>query len=132
MQANTSTLECAAGIEVNLDNANGEWSVTQDHPPCTVNCIVLQPVNATATEMARLKCRPVVSFQVAASGQVSDAKLLRSSGSTSLDEKALQQVVAHRYPRHNCCKCKVSLAVDVDFQGPVWMREPTRRRPNQK
>ena len=42
----------------------------------------------------------------------------------TLDEKALRQVSSYRYARHNCGVCKISMAVSIDFQGPVWMREP--------
>jgi TonB family protein len=115
------TAECSLGLVANLDSANGEWL---DHPPCAVSGVALQAVKATAPEMKNLACRPLVSFQVAPSGLVSHAKLLRSSGSTTLDERALRQVVAYRDSRHNCGVCKMSISVNVDFQGPVWMREP--------
>lgn len=118
------TAECSLGLAADLESANGEWSVVQDHPPCAFSGIALQSVKATASEMKNLTCRPVVSFQVDPSGLVSNAKLLRSSGSTTLDERALQQVVAYRDSRHNCGLCKMSISVNVDFQGPVWMREP--------
>jgi TonB family protein len=128
MQESAATVECTRGLVVNLESANGEWSVIQDHPPCTVSGIFLQAVKATATEMKELNCRPLVSFQVAPSGLVSDAKLVRSSGSTTLDERALRQVIAYRYPRHNCGVCKMSISMNVDFQGPVWMRESAVQR----
>ena len=124
MQESAATVECTRGLAVNLESANGEWSVVQDHPPCTVSGIFLHAVKATATEMTKLSCRPLLSFQVAPSGLISQAKLLRSSGSTTLDERALRQLIAYRYPRHNCGVCKMSIFMNVDFQGPVWMREP--------
>jgi TonB family protein len=124
MQESAATVECTRGLAVNLESANGEWSIIQDHPPCTVSGVFLQAVKATATEMTKLNCRPLVSFQIAPSGLVSEAKLLRSSGSTTLDERALRQVIEYRYPRHNCGLCKMSIFMNVDFQGPVWMREP--------
>jgi TonB family protein len=124
MQASAATVECTRGLVVNLESANGEWSVIQDHPPCTVIGIFLLVVKATADEMRKLNCRPLVSFEVAPSGLVSDVKLVRSSGSTTLDEKAVRQIIAYRYPRHNCGMCKMSISMNVDFRGPVWMREP--------
>ena len=73
--------------------------------------------------MTKLNYRPLVSFDVSSSGIVSKVKLIRSSGSSTLDEKALRQISSYRYPRHNCGACKMSMTVGVDFQGPVWMRE---------
>ena len=102
---------------------NGEWRVIQDHPPCDVSGIALQSVEATPPEMTKLNSRPLVSFEVSASGIVSKTKRLRSSASSTLDEKALRLVASHHYPRHNCGACKMSMAVGVDFQGPVWVRE---------
>lgn len=122
-QMNRATIRCTLGLAFELSHANGEWSVNQDHPPCDVSGIALQSVEATSAEMTKLNCRPLVSFEVSASGVVSKVKLLRSSGSSTLDEKALHQVSSYRYPRHNCGACEMSMAVGVDFQGPVWMRE---------
>jgi TonB family protein len=122
------TAECSLGLAVNLESANGKWSVIQDHPPCAVSGIALQAVKATAAEMKNLTCRPLVSFEVAPSGLVSNAKLLRSSGSTTLDERALRKLVAYRDSRHNCGVCKMSISVNVDFEGPVWVREPAVQR----
>jgi TonB family protein len=122
-QMNRVTIRCTVGLAFELSNANGEWRVSQDHPPCDVSGIVLQSVEAAPAEMTKLNCRPLVSFDVSASGVVSKVKLLRSSGSSTLDEKALHQVTSYRYPRHNCGACKMSMAVGVDFQGPVWIRE---------
>src|SRR5437667_1167191 len=127
-QPSAATIECTRGLEVTLDNANGEWSAIQDHPPCTVSGTVLHSVKATATEMMELNYRPLVVFQVAPSGLVSNAVLLRSSGSTSLDRRALGQLTTYRYPRHNCGLCKLSIPISVDFQGPVWMPEPAPAR----
>jgi hypothetical protein len=122
-QMNRATIRCTLGLASELSNANGEWSVIQDHPPCEVSGIALQSVEATPAEMTSLNCSPQVSFEVSASGVISKTKLLRSSGSSTLDEKALHQVSSYRYPRHNCGACGMSMAVGVDFQGPVWMRQ---------
>jgi hypothetical protein len=122
-QPSSATLECTRGLEITMDTGNGEWSVIRDHPPCTVSGIALRSVKATATEVMQLNCSPLVVLQVAQSGLVSNASLVRSSGSTSLDERALGQVKTYRYPRHNCGLCKLSIPINVDFQGPVWIRE---------
>ena len=120
-QETAATLECTRGLVTTLSNISGDWFVIQDHPPCTVGGIVLLPVKATASEMAALVRRPQVVFVVAANGQVSNASVSRTSGSKTLDERALEQVIAHRYRQHNCGVCKVSTEVNVDFQGPAWM-----------
>jgi len=125
VQMNRATIRCTLGMAVELSNANGQWRVIQDDPPCDVSGIVLQSLEATPAEMTKLNYCPLVSFDVSSSGIVSKVKLIRSSGSSTLDEKALRQVSSYRYPRHNCGACKVLMAVGVDFQGPVWMREPT-------
>jgi hypothetical protein len=127
-QPSVATIECTRGLEITLNDANGGWSVIQDHPPCTVRGIVLHSIKATATEMMELNCRPRFVFQVAPSGLVTNASLLRSSGSTSLDKRALGQVTTYQYPRHNCGLCKLSMPINVDFEGPVWMREPAPER----
>lgn len=124
-QMSQVTIRCTLGLVFELSNANGEWRVIQDHPPCDVSGIVLQSVEATPTEMTKLNCRPLVSFEVSANGIVSKVKLIRSSGSSTLDEKALHQVSSYHYPPHNCGACKMSMPVGVDFQGPVWTRELT-------
>jgi len=121
------TAECGLGLAAHLESAGGEWSMIKDHPPCAVSGFALQAVKAAASEMNELVCRPLISFQVAPNGLVSNAKVLRSSGSTTLDERALRQIVAYRGSRHNCGVCKMSISVNVDFQGPVWMREAAAR-----
>jgi len=116
---NRATIRCTRGMDVEVSNANGEWRISQDHPPCDVYGIALQSVEATPAEMTQLNCRPGVSFDVLASGIVSNVELLRSSGSPTLDQKALRLVSSYRYPRHNCGACEMSMAVGIDFQGPV-------------
>jgi TonB family protein len=132
LQEGPAIIECSDGLEVDLGNANGDWSVIQDHPPCAVFGIFQPAVKVTADEMAKLSCRPLVSFEVATSGLIRNVKLLRSSGSTTLDERALQQVISYRYPRHNCGICKMSVPINVDFHGPVWTRDPPLRRVSER
>ena len=91
---------------------------------CAVSGIAFAPVKATAVEMTKVYRRPLVLFRVAPSGLVRDVSLLHTSGSPALDQRALAQVAGTRYPPHNCCSCRVSTVIDVDFEGPVWMREP--------
>ncbi len=123
MQPSAALIHCSGGLDFTLDNANGDWSVVQDHPPCAVSGFALPAVKATAIEMAKVYRRPLVVFRVAPSGMIRDISLLSSSGSTTLDRRALTQLAGSRYPRHNCCSCRVSTAIDVDFEGPVWMRD---------
>jgi hypothetical protein len=121
--ASSAFIRCSGGLDFKLDNASGDWSVVQDHPPCDVSGSALPAVKATAIEMARVYRRPLVAFRVLPSGLIRDISLLYSSGSASLDRRALAQLARIRYPRHNCCSCRVSTAIDVDFEGPVWVRD---------
>ena len=125
-QPTTATLKCTRGFVATLTDITGDWFIAQDHPPCGVGGIFLLPVKATAAEMVDLNRRPQVVFQVTANGQVGNASVSLSSGSKTFDERSLEQVIAHPYGRHNCGVCRVSTVVDVDFQGPVWMRESTQ------
>ena len=123
VQPSAAFIHCTGGLDLTLDNASGDWSVVQDHPPCAVSGSALPAVKATAIEMAKIYRRPLVAFQVYPSGLISDISLLHSSGSTTLDRRALAELAATRYPRHNCCSCRISTAINVDFEGPVWMRD---------
>lgn len=126
-QEEPATIACSSGLDIDLRSANGDWPLIQDHPPCNVPGIFLPAVRANAAEMAKLSCRTLLSFQIATTGLTRNVKLLRSSGSTTLDKRALQRVIGYRYPRHNCGVCKISLPINVDFHGPVWMRDPPLR-----
>jgi hypothetical protein len=125
LQPITIELKCTRGLVLRMSEIGGDWSLTSDHPPCTVGENLLPPVEATVAEFVSLERRPFIMFRVAAKGSISDAMMLRSSGSRTLDEKSLKLALAHRFPRHNCGLCKVSTDVDVNFQGPVWVREST-------
>jgi hypothetical protein len=122
-QPSVATIECTRSLHVTVSDISRDWSLTQDHPPCTIGGFVVLPVEATAAEMSDLSRRPRVFFQVAASGRVSNAVVSRTSGSKSLDERSLKQLIARNYQRHTCGVCQVSTAVDVDFHGPVWIPE---------
>jgi hypothetical protein len=125
-QPTTATLECTRGLVVAVPEISGDWFFTRDHPPCTVGGDLLGPIKATAAEMTVLKRRPQVVFHVTANGQISNVSVSHTSGSETLDERSLTLVLAHRYKRHNCGVCRVSTEVDVDFQGPVWIRDSVR------
>ena len=125
LQPITIELKCTRGLVLTMSEIGGDWSLTSDHPPCTVGENLLPPVEATVAEFVSLERRPFIMFRVAAKGSISEAMMLRSSGSRTLDEKSLKLALAHRFPRHNCGLCKVSTDVDVNFQGPVWVREST-------
>lgn len=120
IQPTAGTLECTGGHVVNTSQ------YFLDHLPCNIPEIVLPPVKATPAEMLELTRRPQVVFQIAANGQVSNSSISRTSGSKTLDEKSLKQVMASRYRRHNCGVCRVSTTINVDFQGPVWIPESTQ------
>jgi len=92
MQPSPALIQCSGGLDYTLDNANGEWSVVQDHPPCAVSGNALPAVKATATEMAKLHRRPLVAFQLAPNGLISGIRLLQSSGSTTLDQRAMSEL----------------------------------------
>jgi outer membrane biosynthesis protein TonB len=122
LQPTAATIACTRGLVVSVADVGRDWSVTQD-PPCTSGDILVHPIAATAAEMAELKSRPSVTFVVDSNGQVGNASILRTSGSKTLDKRSLNQFIAQHYEPHNCGICKISTVVDVDFQGPVWMRE---------
>src|SRR5215469_9918315 len=67
MQPSAAFIRCSRGLDLKLDNSNGDWSVVQDHPPCAVSGIALPPVKATAVEMTKVCRRPLVLFRVAPS-----------------------------------------------------------------
>src|SRR6185437_5188862 len=117
MQPSSGFIRCSGGLDFKLDNASGDWSVVQDHPPCDVSGSALPAVKATAIEMARVYRRPLVAFRVLPSGLIRDISLLYSSGSASLDRRALAQLSRIRYPRHNCCSCRVSLLSTWTLKG---------------
>jgi hypothetical protein len=73
-QEGPATIDCSGGLDIDLGNANGDWSVIEDHPPCTVRGVLLPAVKATADEMVKLSCRPLLSFQIAASGLAKNVK----------------------------------------------------------
>jgi TonB family protein len=135
MQPTTSMLRCTNTRAVRIPYIGGEWGVSTTvaaylrggnlhfREGCGFSGIMLSPVEATAAEMRRLTHRPQVSFQVAADGSVSNPSLTRSSGASTLDQRAVQQVLKQRYPNHNCGTCYISTLIDVEFEGPVWVKD---------
>ena len=124
-QPTEATLRCEHGKPVHLTTARGaDWSSTVwVEEPCRLDDDLFYTVEATASELVLLKRRPQISFQVGIDGQVNKASATRSSGVETLDRRALKLVVAHRYRPHECGVCWVSSVVNIDFNGPVWVRE---------
>ena len=94
LQPVTIELKCTRGLVVTMSETGGDWFLTRDHPPCTVGADLLPPIEATAAEITSLERRPFIVFRVAAKGGISDAMMLRSSGSRTLDEKSLKLALA--------------------------------------
>ena len=118
-----ATVECRSGLNISVIDVGRDWSVIQDHPPCALGGIVLAPVNATAAEMSRVSQRPLVTFKVTNAGLATEGSIVRSSGSNTLDARALRQVMTTRYPRQYCGICKLSMEINVEFQWPLWFRD---------
>lgn len=124
-----STLNCTSTYKSELfPYISGEWSITASEGGCTFTSGGPFSVKATAAEMRLLTYRPQISYQVRADGRLTHPSLVRSSGSATLDQRAIQEALKQRY-RHNCGSCYVTTLVDVEFQGPVWIRDGLRTRP---
>jgi Gram-negative bacterial TonB protein C-terminal len=135
MQPTTAILRCTSTRAERIAYIGGEWGARttgavygrggrlQFREGCAFSGIMLSPIEATAAEMGRLTHRPQVSFQVAADGSVKTLSLTRSSGASTLDQRAVKQVLAQRYPHHNCGTCYVSTLIDIEFDGPVWVKD---------
>jgi TonB family protein len=135
MQPTTATLRCTSTRAERIPYIGGEWGARTTgaeygrggrlyfREGCAFSGIMRSPIEATAAEMRRLAHRPQVSFQVAADGSVSNPSLTRSSGASTLDQRAVQQVLKQRYPHHNCGTCYVSTLIDIEFDGPVWVKD---------
>jgi TonB family protein len=134
-QPTTAILRCTSTRAERIPYIGGEWGARtvgseyrrEGRPHfregCAFGGIMLSPIEATAAEMRRLTHRPQVSFQVAADGSVKNPSLTRSSGASTLDQRAVQQVLKQRYPHHNCGTCYVSTLIDIEFDGPVWVKD---------
>jgi hypothetical protein len=120
-----ATIECRGGLNIKAVDAGREWSVVQDHPPCAAGSVVVPFVKATAAEMSEIIQRPQVTFKVAIDGLTTEGVVVRSSGSKTLDARALTQIMETRYPRQQCGICKLSTEVNIDFHGPVWFHDTT-------
>jgi len=85
-----------------------------------VKCKLDEPftyqVSSTEKEVAETRRRPEVIFLLAASGEVREAFLTRSSGSSSLDAKAMDLVTKTRYRATLCGVCRVVTSVPVDMK----------------
>lgn len=85
-----------------------------------VNCKPDEPftyqVFSTEKEAAEARRRPEVTFVLAASGEVREALLTRSSGSSSLDAKAMDLVTTTHYKATPCGVCRVVTSIPVDMK----------------
>ncbi len=99
---------------------DGSWT-DSDGAFCWLNDFSYT-VRPTPTEMRELIHRPRVTFTVDGLGNVTDAKILRSSGSLSLDQRTIGDLRhRRRSPIRGCGRCTVSATFNVDFNGPVWI-----------
>jgi TonB family protein len=113
---------CSRGLIVEAE-ITGDWYLTRDHPPCTVGFDFTDELKATPAEMRVLRRRPQVAFKVAEAGTVASANIAASSGSRTLDDRAVKLIQAHTFPKHNCGVCRVSTQVNLTFAGPFWINE---------
>lgn len=104
----------------------GAWTLTASEGGCTFAASALAPVEATPAEIQSVNHRPQISFRIGANGRISRVFVSRGSGSPTLDQKAVRQVQTANYGRHNCGICTVSTLLDIDYDGPVWIRDTTR------
>lgn len=118
-----ATIECRSGLDISVTDVGRDWSVVQDHPPCAVGGVVLPPVKATVAEMSEISQRPQVTFKVTGDGSTTEGAIVCSSGSKTLDERALRQIMTTRYPHQHCGICELSTEINIEFQGPVWFRD---------
>lgn len=123
LQPTASTLNCTSTYKSErFPYIAGEWSITASEGGCAFTSGALSSVKATVDEVGVLTHRPQISYKVGPDGTLTHPCLVRSSGSATLDQRAIQQALKQRY-RHNCGTCYVSTLVDVDFHGPVWIRD---------
>ena len=129
-----STLTCARTYKSELLRETGsDWTITASDGGCTFTAAAtaaLAPLKATATEIRFVRHRPQMSFAVAADGRTSEVSVTRSSGSATLDEKALYQIQNAPYGRHNCGVCRLSTLIDIEYDGPVWIRDTLPKKHN--
>ncbi len=135
MQPTTSILRCNDKRAERIPYIGGEWGISTTvaeygrggrlhfREGCAFKGIMLSPVEATAAEIRRLTHRPQVSFQVAADGSITNPSLTRSSGVSTLDQRTIQNLLKQKYPQHNCGTCYVSTLIDIEFDGPVWVKD---------
>jgi TonB family protein len=116
-------LSCERMAKFTMHDVSGKWMVTVSDGGCTFPSAAPRAVQATASEMAALTNRPHVRFELTPTGEIRSASIALSSGSRALDQKALGEVVSHRYPRNTCGICRVTTVVNVEFGGPVWIRD---------
>ncbi len=127
LQPIDSTLTCTRTFESLLMREVGrDWTMTASDGGCTFTAsaaAALAPVRATAAEIRFVRHRPQISFRIRGDGRISGVFVARSSGSSTLDQRALQQIQNANYGRHNCGICRVSTLLDIDYDGPIWIRD---------
>ena len=106
-----------------IKGIDGDWTLTASDGGCTFRGVLLPVITATPVEMLSLSRRPKILFQVARDGRIRKVMVSRSSGSPTLDQKAVRQVQAQQYGRHDCGICEVLTVIDIEYAGPVWIRD---------
>jgi TonB family protein len=83
---------------------------------CNPNEPFTYDLSSTDTEVTESRRRPEIAFVLTGSGEVQGAIISRSSGSRSLDAKALAIVTNTRYKATGCGSCRVVAKVAVDLK----------------
>lgn len=123
-QPTSAILACTYTYKSELiSEIGGDWGVRTSDGGCSFSGVLLSPVVATHAEILLVHRRPRISFQVAPNGRISNVTLTRGSGSSTLDHRAVSQAQGQRYGRHDCGICKVSTVIDIEYNGPVWIRD---------
>ena len=76
-------------------------------------------VKSTKGEILHSERRPEIAFVLTGTGQVRDAFISRSSGSTSLDLKVLRMVASRKYRATGCGSCRIFVAPPVNLKKEV-------------
>ena len=117
------TLTCNRMPRTTMKQMSGDWVLSVSDGGCTFPSEGPVSITATPNEMLNLNHRPQIALKIAPSGEVLNVSLIRTSGSTTLDQKAINEMRLHRYERNNCGTCRITTALNVEFDGPVWVRE---------
>jgi hypothetical protein len=99
-----------------------DQAVPVDVLPCYTGNDYRYIVAAEASDLRNVVRRPEISLRVDNEGQVHDLKLIRSSGSVAIDERALGTVLSYAHNK-NYCRFGITTVVNVEWNGPIWFRE---------